>query len=274
MGYACGYNIYEENHAVLQAGAQSASQFTFGTVDPTSMKPNGLIDVVTIENQQHENACAGHAITTDAEVCLYLQSGGVVKPQLSRQFAYVNGQKANNITGDNGACLEGCLQSGRDVGFCLEELAPYTGQYYTQFSKEAYADAKSRTLKSYAAIAALQEAYECIARRVGAIFLGIPCTDEIFNSPSNGLLEFYNPSRTGGHALAIVDICDEKDDKGMPYFLLANSWGTQYGFRGFRKVRPSAFLSMLRCSYTSCYAVSEMSFLKPRYDWESQKWHV
>lgn len=272
MGYATGYNIYDENHENLIAGSQPASLFTFGNIDPRQIKPMHLEDVLHVEDQGHLNSCAGNAVTTVLETCLLHQSGGVLRPQLSRMFAYVNGQKRNNIVGDNGAVLEGCVKGAQEDGVPIEELAQYTGQYYTEFSDAARQDAKTRTLKAYCPIRQLQEAYEGIARRVGAIFLGIPCTEEIFNSGPDGKLEYYNPVKCGGHAICIVDVCDEKDENGYPYLLSPGSWNTRYGWKGYRKFRPSAFMSMLNCQYTSCYLLSEMQFLKPRYDWESQKW--
>lgn len=270
--YATGYNIYDENHASLLGKAQSASQFTFGTIDPRQVKPIGALDVHHIEDQLRLSACAGNAFTSILEWCLWLQSGGVLKPQLSRMFAYINGQKKCGINGDQGATLEGCIDAGKELGCCLEDLAKYTGEYYTQFSAAAYTDALSRKLVSHAAIRTLQETYEFIARRVGGIFLGIPCTNEIFNSPSDGRLDVYYPQRVGGHAICILDVCEEKDENGYPYLLSPGSWSTRYGFRGFRKFKPSAFLSMLNYPATSCYGLSEMQFLKPRYDWESQLW--
>lgn len=272
MGYACGYNIYDENHAKLLSTAQSASQFTFGNIDPRTIQPLHMENVLHVEDQMTLSSCEGNSLTTVIETCLWHQSEHSVNVQLSRMFAYIESQKKCGISGDSGATLEGGLAAGKDVGFCLESLAPYTGQYFTQFSKECYDDAQSRKLLSHAPIRQLQEAYEGLARRVGAIFLGIPCTDEIFNADSGGRLEHYTPQRCGGHALAIVDVCDDKDENGYPYLLLANSWGTKYGWRGYRKIKPSAFVSMLNCQLTSCYLISEMQFLKPRYDWNSKLW--
>lgn len=270
--YATGYNIYDEDHGSLMGKAQSASQFTFGNIDPTQIKPIGAIDILNVEDQLQLSSCAGNSFSTIIEWCLWLQSGGVLKPQLSRMFAYIMGQIKCGINGDRGATLEGCIEACKEKGLCLEELAAYTGQYYTSFSAAAFADALTRKLVNFAAIRTLQEAYEFIARRVGGIFLGIPCTNEIFNAPADGKLDYYYPQKVGGHAICIVDTCEERDENGYPYLLSPGSWGKKYGYRGYRKIKPSAFMSMLNCQYTSCYGLSELAFLKPRYDWSSQLW--
>lgn len=272
--YKTGYLIDQENRERLRAGSQSNSQFSFGNIDPRDLgKPMGLIDVLNVEDQEQLNSCAGNSITTVAETCLWHQSNGRVKPQLSRMFAYVNGQRVDNINGDNGALLEGCIESIKTNGCPEERFAPYTGQYYTGFTEEAYQNARNFRLLSYAPIDNLQNTYEALARRVGAIYLGIPCTEEYFNSPPDGKLDYYYPKRgDGGHAICIVDWCDEVDENGFPYLLSPGSWGKKYGYKGYRKFKPSALTTMLQHPSTSCYVLSDMQFTTPRYDWHSQKW--
>lgn len=268
-----GYLIDQENHQFLEAHAQPSNQFTFGDINPANLgEPIGMIDLLQMEDQAQMNSCAGNSGTTCGEACLI--HAGVLNVQLSRMFCYTNGQKKCGIRGDSGCTLEGILKGLQDDGCPEEKYMPYTGRYYTDVPIDAKTHAKEYLLKSWSKIIELQEIYEGLARRVGAIFIGIPCTQDIFNADESGMLERYTPVNCGGHAMAIVDWCKEKDENGYPYLLLANSWGRRYGFRGYRKCRPSAVVSMMRSQQSTFYLLSDMGFIKPRYDWKSKKWHA
>lgn len=268
-----GYLIEEENHEYLQAVSQPANTYSSGDFDPSQLGDAiGMIDVLHVEDQQQLSSCAGNSSTTILEECLFFQ-GGIKGIQLSRMFAYINGQHKCGINGDRGATLEGVIKGFKDDGCPEEKFMPYTGEYYTDIPSEARNDASNRKLEGSSQITDIAQIYEGLAKRIGGTFIGIPCTQEIFNSGADGILENYFPARAGGHAMAFVDWCpDVRDSRGWPYLLLANSWGIRYGYRGYRKVSPRAANAMLQCQLSTMYLLSDMKFIKPRYDWKSQKW--
>lgn len=268
-----GYLIEEENHEYLQATAQPANTYSSGDFDPSLLDdPIGMIDILHVEDQAQLSSCAGNSSTTLLEEGLFFQ-GGIKDIQLSRMFAYINGQHKCGISGDRGATLEGVLKGFQLDGCPEEKFMPYTGQYYTSIPDEAKTDASQRKLLGSSQITDIRQIYEGLAKRIGGTFIGIPCTDEIFNSPPDGILENYFPARAGGHAMAFVDWCkDERDSRGWPYLLLANSWGKRYGYRGYRKVSPRAAQAMMHCQSSTMYLLTDMQFIKPRYNWRSQEW--
>lgn len=268
---ACGYRGDLENFVSLASKAQPREQYAFGAVDPTQLgKPMGMIDVLKVEDQQQISSCAGNSSTTILECCLWHLGG--MKVQLSRMFAYVNGQRHCGITGDNGATLEGVIAGFRAEGCPEEQWMPYTGSYFNHIPADAVTNAVKYKLKSFSPVNSVMDIYEGLAGKIGGVFIGIPCTQEIFQADSTGILDYYSGARAGGHAMAFVDWCEEKDSKGYPYLLLANSWGARYGYRGYRKVKPSVAQAMLQAAGGSFYLLSDMNFIKPRYDWTSNKW--
>lgn len=270
--YGTGYLIDQENHQSLMALAQNSTQYTFGDINPATLgPPMGMIDILNEKDQVHLNACAGESSSSILEACLYHQTSERIN--LSGMFAYVNGQKQSGIHGDNGAMLEGVIAGFKSDGCSQESFMPFTGQYYTDISQSAREDAVKRRLLSYSPISNLLNIYEGLVKKVGGIFIGIPCTQEIFDSPSDGMLEHYSPvGNAGGHAMAFVDWCEERDSNGWPYLLLKNSWSKRYGYKGYRKVKPSAVNSMMQSSRSSFYLLSDMAVQQPRYNWKSQTW--
>ena len=266
-----GYRQDLEDYEYLKANAQSSSQYCFGDIDPRLLgKPMGLTNVIRKENQSQMNSCAGNSGSTIFEAGLYHQSNHTILIQLSRMWAYVKGQEKAGISGDNGATLAGVLQALKE-GCPLEELAPYTNSYYTHFSKQAEEDAPSRKVKSWSPVTTVQEVYEGLAKRIGGLYLGIPWTGEC-NNPNNGRIDYYRPARVGGHAICILDWCEEKSKDGRPYLDLFNSWGKSYGIDGNAHVHPDALQQMLDCQLTTAYFVSDMEFITPRFQLQGSSW--
>ena len=276
-----GYRRDLEDVEGLKENAQSAGSFYCGDIDPRELgKPIGMIDVLRLENQYQENSCGGNSLTTICEGAMWHQSGGQVNVQLSRQFAYVNGQRYCNLYGDVGVQLKGALTGFQKDGCPLEVFAPYTGTYYTQFSNEARANAQNYKLAAYLPITTVDQAYEVLAKRVGGIYAGINWTNECRNPLPGGFINHFQENAPdwwgeipgGFHAIAFMDWCEEKDSEGYPRLRLFNSHGPNYGDRGTSKWSRAAFASMLSAPNTICYAVSDMAFIKPRFDFKQQHW--
>lgn len=267
-----GYRRDLEDTGYLSKFATPSNLYCTGDIDPTNMgEPIGMIDVIKNENQFRLSSCAGNSGSTILESCLWQQSKGSVNVQLSRMMAYINGQRKSDITGDNGATLAGVLQGFKEYGCCLEELAQYTGTYYTKFSQEAIDEAKNRSLRSWSQVTNVDQVYEGLAKRVGGLFLGIAWTSDC-NNPISNCIEHYSAQRCGCHAIAILDWCDKRDRKHRPYLRLFNSWGLQYADRGTVQVAPDALQSMLDSPLTSAYFLTEMEFVQPRFKFEGSEW--
>lgn len=267
-----GYRRDLEDMGYLVAGSSAPELYCTGNIDPLNMgQPIGMIDVIKDENQYQLNSCAGNSGTTVQEGCMYHESKGSVRVQLSRMMAYITGQRKAGITGDRGATLAGVLQASKEGGVCLEEYAPYTGKYYTSFSAEAIEDAKKRRLKAWSPVTTLEQIYEGLAKRVGGLYLGIAWTPEC-SQPANGCIERYSYQRAGCHAICIMDWTDKRDRSKRPYLRLFNSWGPQWGDRGTAHVAPDALRSMLESPLTVAYFLTEMDFVQPRFSFEGSEW--
>lgn len=268
-----GYRRDLEDMDELLAGAQAADTFLVGDIDPKALGvPMGMIDVIRLENQARINSCSGNSATSVLEACVYHQSQGQVSVQLSRMWAYVKGQAKNHIVGDRGATLGGVVAALRE-GCCVEELAPYTGAYYTQFPREAYDRAPDYKLATYSQITDVDQVYEGLANRIGGAYFGAAWCGEFRNPRPGGLVNrFHEDPGVGFHATCMLDWCEELDEKGYPRLRLFNSHGSGYGDRGTSLWSRDAVNDMIHAPNTTAFFLSDMNFIKPRFNFKKAHW--
>lgn len=230
---------------------------------PQSQK---IAEWMRVEDQKQQGSCQGNARTSAEEVAIYRQTrGGII--QLSRQFAYITSQKVDGISGDRGSTIEGGARASQQYGSCLEELAPYTGGYYTQFSQAAYDDAKKRTLTSFVRLQSYDDVLRWLVHGIGGIVIGIGWNSSC-EPNSQGRIESYRAGG-GGHALALLDWNKTKlDSSGRPYIDMFNSWSTRWGFQGRAFVAPSVIEQWCRGQTVVGYSKMSVEDIKPQsYDW-------
>lgn len=279
-------SIYEEDRAVIEDDGthhygliRPASEKTFAAANPYSLDlptvdiadlPDSQLvaEWMQIEDQKQQGACQGHAKTSAEETALYRQTGGAIT-QLSRQFSYITSQLIDGIRGDRGSTMEGGARASQKYGSCLEELAPYSGQYYTQFSQGAYADAKKRTLTTFMKLENYDQVLRWLAHGIGGITIGIGWNSSC-EPDGQGRLTKYR-SGGGGHALAWLDWTKmHVDSQGRPFIEMFNSWGKRWGFNGRAFLSPAVVDYI--CKNETVLGYSKMvGDIKPQsYDWIKQ----
>ena len=184
-------------------------------------------DDLTEEDQKQQGSCSGHALTTSAELANYLQSSGNMT-QLCRQFAYIEGQRIDNLIGqDQGATISGVVQAAKNVGICREELWPYTGQYNTRPPAECYAEAKQHRIANHVPLRSHQDVINFLHAGQGAVVIGIMWTAGLANNKSGTITRSNSGGQVlGGHAIALVGWVKDK-------IILANSHSTAWGQNGY-----------------------------------------
>jgi len=269
-----GYRRDLENMDVLQTGALPNDQISFGDIDPKSLaQPMGLINVVKCEQQGMINSCAGNSGSSILEACVWHQSGETRKVQLSRMFAYTNGQRHAGISGDNGCTLKGIIDGFKYEGCPEEQYAPYAAQRYTQFGPKAMQHAGDYKLLTYMPVTSVEQIYEGLAKRIGGLFLGM-CWCGEFKSPRAGGLvnSFRSAYNNQYHAVCCLDWCDERDSQGYPRLRVFNSHGPGYGDRGTSLWSYDAMRGAIESDDTSVFFLSDMSLIKRRFDYNNAKW--
>lgn len=230
--YPGGYRHELENVPRLKANSKPVSCRVPAKI-PEEINCRGWLK---IENQGSQGSCSGHMLTSALEYCNWVQTqGGIV--QLSRQFAYLNGQKHCGLFGsDQGGTIDGVCEAAKQDGVCLEDTFPYPGRYVTDIPQAAYDEAKGHKLRSYVFLHSYREVFNFIASGLGAVCCGVPWVDSF--AQNNGVIEQQYGNEYGWHAVPIVGFSKRKSAVGNNYVWLPNSHGREWGNDGWAEIAP------------------------------------
>ena len=259
-GHVGGWISEREDHQFLNSLPGEAPVLAMrGTYNEVKIDPRA---VMHIENQGQVGACQGHALSSVCELCYYIASGDV-KLQLSRQYAYVETQRIDGISGDNGSTISGVIKLATTKGIPREELWKYPGRYDNRrpsnWSEIEIDAAKYRIGQSYR-----MTTYDGIRTFLGSgqggISIGISWGKEV----DRPIVNSFSGAGGGGHAIALLGLSERTDQSGRPYVWMLNSWGANWGNKGWSEWAPAAIEQMLRHRYTACFGLSDMPNVKPR----------
>ncbi len=214
----------EDQLAERMAAAQPLGPVCFSAEEETRL--SRIPSWMRRDDQGQRNSCAAHGGTNCGEKIIYMQTGEAV--QLSRQFLYIEGQKAGGMrVADAGCTLFGITEAFRRVGCCREEIEPY-GAWKTQFSPEAYADASKWRLRQTLSVRGGYKDWRAVlGANIGAILAASLWPIEIVN----GYARRYAPRGNGGHAYAGLFLADTADANGRPDVWFLNSHQGNFEFK-------------------------------------------
>jgi len=186
-------------------------------------------------------SCTANALAGAYAFCLKAQKKQAFVP--SRLFLYYNERAMEGHVGmDSGAQLRDGMKSLNKDGICPEPLWPYDIESFTvQPPAAVYRAALDHQALSY------QRVLQSLTQMKGCLAEGFPialgfAVYESFESPAvarsgEGPLPAPEERRLGGHAVLAVGY-----DDAAGRFLLRNSWGAQWGQRGYFTL-PYAYLT-------------------------------
>ena len=172
-------------------------------------------------------------------------------------------QIRDNIRGDHGSCVASGVAEAMQNGIAEEKYWPYPARYnpakpanfaaYQENAKQ-YKIGSSRKMTSYDGIATF------LGSGQGAVEIGIQWN----SSCDHPVIDGYTMRGGGGHALAFISLSERLDKSGQHYLWLANSWGTNWGNKGWAEVSPTAVAQMLSLRSNVMIGISDMPAIKPR----------
>lgn len=259
-----GWRMDLEDRAELAATASPMPDFSgaFKASPPVS-EPWTLMRQ---ENQASQGACQGHALSDIDELCYAIANGkSSLDMQLSRQFAYVETQRIDGLIGaDRGSTISGGVKLAKTRGICEESMWPYTGRYHTSppnvTIEQCYANAAKYRNAQHFNIAAYDESYNFVDRGTGGISWGIRWN----SSCESAVCEHYRRGGGGGHAIPMLFKSPRLDSKGRNYMWIHNSWGANFGNRGWSEWSPAFIEEVLADSYTVAIGLTDMVDVVPR----------
>jgi C1A family cysteine protease len=184
-----------------------------------------------IEDQGNLGSCTGNAIAGAIELLHKRQNRTL---DISRLFIYYYERMfIGTVNYDSGAYIRDGIKACYTYGAPTENLWPYNiSKFRTAPVKEALADAAKRKVTSYQRAADFNQV-------IDAITSGYPVTIGFsvyssFDSPTvarTGIMPYPDIKKEkllGGHAVLLVGY-----NKNNNTFIARNSWGTNWGDRGY-----------------------------------------
>lgn len=261
-GFVGGWREDLEKRAELVATASPMPDFSgvFMSAPPVD-EPWALVKQ---ENQGSQGSCQGHDLSTIAEVCYRIATGGE-SIQLSRQYAYIETQRIDGLIGsDRGSTITGGVKLATTKGICEETLWPYTGKYHTKPTgatlEQCYENAKKYRIAQHSMMQSYDDVFNWIDRGTGGVSFGIGWN----SSCDRAVCESYSRGGGGGHAIPVLFKSPRKDSQGRHYLWMNNSWGANWGNKGWSEWSPDFISGVLRDNYTVAVGLTDMVDVKPR----------
>jgi len=186
-------------------------------------------DVVTpVKNQGQCGSCWSFSATGSMEGAWALKTGNLVSLS-EQQLVDCSHSYGNN--GCDGGMMDDAFKYAMDTGMCTEEEDPYTA-----------ADGTCKKCKPVVSVKHCVDVTpenqlhlkEAVAR--GPVSVAIDAETSIFQSYSGGVVSSTKCGQELDHGVLVVGYGEENS---VPYWLVKNSWGDQWGVDGYVKIERS-----------------------------------
>jgi len=259
-GHIGGWLREQEDNEYLDSLPSEAAVLAMrGTYNEVKVDPRA---VMKIENQGSVGSCQGHDLSSCVELCYYIATGDLTR-QLSRAYAYYETQRIDGINGDRGSTISGGIKLATTKGIPEESLWKYTGRYEngrpSNWSEVEASAALHKIGQSYK-MSTYDGVRTFLGSGQGGISIGISWGGEV----DRPIVNSFSGTGGGGHAIALLGLSERADSSGRPYVWMLNSWGSNWGNKGWAEWSPAAIEQMLRHRYTACFGLSDMPNVKPR----------
>lgn len=206
-----------------------------------------------IKNQEKTGACVGYAAS--GLLKWYFTKAGLIEKgqELSTRFLWM----ANKETDDfnkwpttflerAGTSTKSVLRITQQYGCVLEELLPMQGSLCDLDTATFYSIASRLRIKKYYGLEMNVRHWKIWLAKHGPILARVNIDNAWLDLDSSAILSKYNcESRNKtemGHAICVVGFTPE-------HFILRNSWGTEWGDRGYAYATEKYALSALSDLY-------------------------
>lgn len=184
-----------------------------------------------IKNQGQIGSCSSHACATAFEIEMKIIESRK-STSLSELWHYYKVRQKdfmNTFPDDSGAYLREAIKVMYHNGFCPESLYPYDYRKINEtpgFMTDVIASLWK--IKSYHTCMTLNQIKTSLIQE-HPVIIGIPVDKNFLQKRDNSIVDKYSiANRVGGHAVVLIGY-----DDNVQAFLLANSWGENWGVGGY-----------------------------------------
>ena len=196
-------------------------------------------NIETIRDQGSCGSCWAFGAVEALEDRICIHSGGNSSIVLSPQYL-VSCDKNN--AGCSGGYLDQAWYGLRDVGTCTEECFAYKAKSSTCINvcEDGSPMKKYKSVDAYSVFVPFE--YERNMRLIqeeimknGPVEAAFYVFDDFYNYVSGVYIRTKGSSLAGGHAIKIIGWGVDAETS-LPYWTVANSWGTEWGEGGFFRI--------------------------------------
>lgn len=195
---------------------------------------NLLRNCPPVYNQGNLGSCTANAIAAAVQFNQIIKNKAWDFPP-SRLFIYYNERVlSGTVKYDSGAYIRTGIKTVNQQGVCKESLWPYNiGRFTVKPSDPAYKEATLHKTLKYERLdnTRINDLKSCLADGLPFVFGFTVYSYFITNEMAKtGILKMPGPNEKvlGGHAVMCVGYDDAKK-----MFLIRNSWGTDWGLKGY-----------------------------------------
>ena len=239
--------------------APKAAKFE-ASIDSSNLPPKvDLRPYMTqIENQGTLGSCTANA-TAGAYEYLINRNQGIDNYDVSRLFLYYNTRVLEDtVDEDGGGFLYDVLKALATKGICSEQSWPYNIKKFAKKPpKECYEEAKNNCIEKYESVDNELDTWKSVlAQGYPIIFSMHLCSS--FMNPRRGRVPMpkRGEEEVGGHAMLCVGYSDPDQ-----VFIVRNSWGQEYGDRGYCYVPYE--LMMSEYTYDDTWVIYDVNPIDP-----------
>ena len=186
-----------------------------------------------IKNQGQVGACASFAFTSVYEYILN-KNGKLTESDLSERFLYYNTRKRMGaLDKDSGSNMYDVGKALEEEGLCSEDLCRYVNDFEEHLeapSAQAYADGLTRRVAEIMNVTIKEQDIKSAVVEGYPVIVSLHLHESFNNIGPDGFVKRPDDSDpvVGWHAMVIVGFSDK--DK---VFIVRNSWGTDFGDKGY-----------------------------------------
>lgn len=216
------------------------------------------------KDQMQTSECVAFSGALLGELLNWIKTQGALI-RFSEPHRYITSQERSQppTTGsDDGALIQGSIDSMRMDGFALSETMPFTGSYVPQVTQAARDQGLLHKINNYAHIDGYNSAFTWLSLGIGCIQIGIPVCDSFMQLTGKDCIldeSGFKGSVKGGHALAIIGYVARKDAQGRNYLILQNSWASVWGDQGCCLVDPATFDRICKSQKCEVWGITDLT---------------
>ena len=207
-----------------------------------------------VYDQGSLGSCTGNAIAGDIEFNFLKTPHADYSP--SRLFIYYNERlMEGTVSEDAGAVIRDGIKTVAKQGVCSEQLWPYIiEQFNVEPPKEVYQNALKDVVTKYKLLKGIHSYKSVLAEGYPFVFgFSVYSAFESDEVAKTGIVPPPNPKDEllGGHAVCAVGYDDEKE-----WFIVRNSWGPEWGDKGYFYLPYSYFVPEYSDDFWVIYTVT------------------